>query len=324
MKRIAHTLAEVLVALTIIGVIGAVVVPAIGKFKPDVNKIRFIKTYDAIVSVNNHLISDETIYSTINSNEVNLQHYPLLNTDTTNIDGNSYSGAGKYCKLLSLYLSGSSVKCSTDGTISKTLSTEPSFITQDGSALWVYTASSIDKGENSGSYKTQITIDVDGTSEGENCLSSSTTCSHPDRFQLNLYADGRLVAADPKTQYYLTSRANFRLNRDYNAPEVPEFKAEIADLDKPYQEDDETSAPVGGGNNPNGGGDDPNGGDDDPNGSGDDPENVLKSKYSICTQCGAKYIPSRTGVKTCQNCMNAILGTQAVEPAVKGTGILKE
>ena len=45
MKKLAYTLAEVLITMTIIGIIAAVTFPMANKFMPDRNKVLYLKTY---------------------------------------------------------------------------------------------------------------------------------------------------------------------------------------------------------------------------------------------------------------------------------------
>ena len=62
MKKQAYTLAEVLITLSIIGILAAVLVPLANKFKPDKNKAMFLKTYDTIVKAVRELAGNTTIY----------------------------------------------------------------------------------------------------------------------------------------------------------------------------------------------------------------------------------------------------------------------
>ena len=58
MKNKGYTLAEALIAIGVIGVIAAVMLPMMNKFKPDEDKVLFIKTYDAIVEATSYLTNN--------------------------------------------------------------------------------------------------------------------------------------------------------------------------------------------------------------------------------------------------------------------------
>lgn len=62
MKKQGYTLAEALVAMTIIGVVAALMLPLFNKFRPDSDKAMFLKTYDAITEVITSLTANETLY----------------------------------------------------------------------------------------------------------------------------------------------------------------------------------------------------------------------------------------------------------------------
>ena len=62
MKKKGYTLAEALIALGLIGVIAALMLPLMNKFKPDGDKALFIRTYDSIIEVNSMLLEDEVLY----------------------------------------------------------------------------------------------------------------------------------------------------------------------------------------------------------------------------------------------------------------------
>lgn len=51
MKKHGYTLTEVLISVGIIGVLAAVMLPMMNKFKPDPIKAKWVKTYDSINKV---------------------------------------------------------------------------------------------------------------------------------------------------------------------------------------------------------------------------------------------------------------------------------
>ena len=54
-KKFGYTLAEVLIALGIVGFISAIMLPMINKVKPDPTKVTYIKTFDAIMAATHEI-----------------------------------------------------------------------------------------------------------------------------------------------------------------------------------------------------------------------------------------------------------------------------
>lgn len=221
MKKLAHTLAEILVALAVIGVVGAVVMPLTNKFKPDVNKIKFLRNYDAIVQVNQHLIYDTDLYPQF-VNGRNISDFPLIDNSVVVYDEKNYGGGyNKYCQFLGLFLANEEALNTCSNDYSDEIDGDPHFSSKDGTDYWVYT--SIDPVE----YRTDIYIDVDGAQNGENCINENDgSCLTPDRFKLHVKSDGDILPGDYMARYYLRTRTNYRLNRDkvidYEETLIPE------------------------------------------------------------------------------------------------------
>ena len=108
MKKKGYTLAESLIAIGIVGIVAALMLPLMNKYKPDADKALFVRTYDAIVETIGYLVSNEAIYprtefigNTDSDNDGLIDDYidytqvPLLNDgavqleDMTEIGGNS-------------------------------------------------------------------------------------------------------------------------------------------------------------------------------------------------------------------------------------------
>ena len=218
MRRKAHTLAEVLVALAVVGVLGAVVVPMANKFKPDVYKIKFLKNYDAIVQVNNHLIYDEELYPLIDNAGNDYRENPLFNTEQVTYDNVAIGNHdNKYCDFLSLFLAGNiSAACTNAGNPVNMPNGNPHFTIKDGTEYWVYTQ--LGRNNNIANYRSDIYIDIDRN--GANCLEDPIACPTPDRFHITVKANGETLPADRVSTYYLNTRTNYRLNKDRNLPAV--------------------------------------------------------------------------------------------------------
>ena len=62
MKKKAFTLAEVLIALGIMGIIAAVAIPIANQIKPDETKTMYLRAYNALLKQTNAIAYDSAIY----------------------------------------------------------------------------------------------------------------------------------------------------------------------------------------------------------------------------------------------------------------------
>ena len=62
MKKKGYTLAEALIAMGVIGVVAALMLPMLSKYRPDANKALFIRTYDSIVEAVSVLVANDEFY----------------------------------------------------------------------------------------------------------------------------------------------------------------------------------------------------------------------------------------------------------------------
>ena len=62
MKKRGFTLAEVIVAMSIIGVIAAITMPMLGNIVPDKNKVKVLTTYKMVQDITAELLSSPSIY----------------------------------------------------------------------------------------------------------------------------------------------------------------------------------------------------------------------------------------------------------------------
>lgn len=130
MKKNGYTLAEALIALGIVGVVAALMLPLMNKYKPDADKALFVRTYDSIVDATGSLVEDETIYphTVAVNNPAGCKHEqgecrywdytrgPLLNSNTVTLeDGTVIQGGSlhtKYCNALKQYMHVANSSCS--------------------------------------------------------------------------------------------------------------------------------------------------------------------------------------------------------------------
>jgi len=220
MKKHAHTLSEVLIALGIVGILGAVVAPMASKFKPDINKVKFLKNYDAIVQANNDMIYQDTLFPEKDTN-YEYPTDPLYNTNSGFVGKNAgqevfEAGTNKYCRVLGYYLIGNQNEANCSEDYFDSINGNPSFTSINGTDYWVYTNKGDPAANNQVFYRTNIFMDIDGDGEGKNCLYNPQNCPMPDRFRITVKANGDTLPADPKGRQYLRTRTNYRLDKNEN------------------------------------------------------------------------------------------------------------
>ena len=216
MRKKAFTLAEALIALGIVGVVAALMLPMMNKFKADQYKVLYIKTYDSLVDVVNLAASNRKIYPTMNTNEPREEYknvvysdYPLYNTiGIKNVfqGVDLTEGEQKFCEVLaySFGVDKNNIKCH----VNDLLGTNYSFKSKSGADFIVKTtikAPNADKGD----FKAEVIYDVDGLMKGKNSLYSNDN-KNPDQFKFVVYADGRVAPDDEKGRFYLTTRSNWK------------------------------------------------------------------------------------------------------------------
>ena len=242
MKKRGYTLAEALIALTVIGIIAALVAPMANKFKPDTNKVMFLKTYDAIAQATREMASNTQFYPTNNFNgnanddTIIYTEIPLFNTDfVINADGENYNGASgnsKYCRLLSAYLNGENTNCSVDFKQIPDANEAEAFTTRNGAQFWVYTEK-FETGDGTGRYRSNIYFDINGPEQGKNCTYEAGVCDRPDQFMLAVNAQGDVFPTDAMAERYVRTRNNYRQNNDIvvsNNEEEIDFDIEFASI----------------------------------------------------------------------------------------------
>lgn len=181
--RKGFTLAEVIVALGIVGVIAAITSPMLASLVPDKDKLMVLKTYKLVMDINDELVNDPGFYNRFRlADDVG----PLLDTTTPEKARQDdtwrtviYRGQSKYAAMLAKRLKTKELRLLPN-------STNSSFTTEDGT-VWQFTA------------ERDFYIDINP--EGDDCDSSE--CRKPDRFCFTVDAYGRVSGDDPLTIRYL-------------------------------------------------------------------------------------------------------------------------
>ncbi len=226
MKK-AFTLAEVLITLGIIGVIAALIVPAISNVKPDKNKTAYLQVYDTISSTVNSLAHNSKIYPTCKDlnevDNVNCDQNPLFNTNLPlepRYRNNRYSGDKKLCSLMatSLGISDGDIDAGCTDTVYAFNAANytngfanPSFVTKNGMRWRISPAVASSSDGTFGTYQTDIYVDIDATNNDtpngdRSCIYDQNNCTEPDIFKFMVTANGEVTPADPMGREYIQGR----------------------------------------------------------------------------------------------------------------------
>ena len=239
MKK-AFTLAEILVTLTIIGIVAALIVPAISNLRPDKNKTAYLQVYDTISQTVKSLAANSRLYPVCNNpnveDNVNCSQYPLLNTSRpldNQYNNAIYQGDRKLCSLmaLSLGVAEDDINCSntayafnaadyTEGFANE------SFVTKNGMRWRIVPQIATYTNNFEARFQNDIYVDIDPTNnnvEGEDrsCIFDEENCQNPDIFKFMVAANGRVVPADPKGNMYTKTRSNlFKKDKEIENQEI--------------------------------------------------------------------------------------------------------
>lgn len=201
MKKKGYTLAEALIAMGIIGVVSALMLPMMNKFKPDENKVLFIKTYDAISEVVSDLVSngtDDDIYPhnvvykpgptssevTIDFSDAPLMNYSPVYVLSKGEDEKFNNDCEKLCWALQQnmhVLNGSSASCK------------------------FTLVNNVEISVGDSDYFT-ATIDIDGFEKGAN----NTGSDNADQFEIAILPNGYIAPVSKMAQFYIATRTNWK------------------------------------------------------------------------------------------------------------------
>ena len=197
-KFIAFTLAELMVALAVVGTIVAVVTPAIMKTRPNKNKMMIKKTYYTTENIVNSLINNTYLYADMTDECIKGTAecaYGFDLEDDVEYEGETFSGKTKFQKLFASKLN-----------VSREIeSNSEKFATTDG-VIWDF--SNIQTGWTKGTAPKDnvrtLTIDVNGD-EGPNAFETSSPDDF-DQYRIDIQSNGkmRVNTDDTKAAEYVT------------------------------------------------------------------------------------------------------------------------
>lgn len=254
-KKSGYTLAEIIIAIGVVAIIAAVMLPLANKMKPDKEKVMYLSVYDSIHQAFDVISSNPRVFPT-EQNDMLFVNNPLFNDEAR--EGYP-GGAAKICSVLADTFGAENNNCPANYIPNFAGFNGPSFVNKNGVEFYVTTNKTLN-GATSGSIRTDIYFDVSGT-EGQNCFSGEAGCRKPDRFKVVVGSKGQVVADDELGEYYLTHRANWKLKGEYELAGVGAFNDNDTLVTLQSKPEEVVDAPPQGGDE---GGGDEGGGDDNP------------------------------------------------------------
>lgn len=209
MKKSGFTLAELLIALGIVGVISALLATALLTLQPDQQKAIYLKNYDALSKAVKELAHNDRLFPICQDN-LNCQEHPLFNT-SSGVGGRFVAigeGDGKLCRGLSYVFNGQmlpNLNCDNQPLTYEDGDWTPSFRTYR--TEWLVSTLRELSG-NSATYQSDVYFDLNGPA-APNCVYGDN-CKNPDRFKFLVAANGTVIPADPIGQEYIKTRKNWR------------------------------------------------------------------------------------------------------------------
>lgn len=197
----AFTLGEIMVTLAVVGVLAAIMLPTVGKAKPNKPKALFKKAYYVAERMVYELVNDEDIYPSNGLNfgldsvgEIEYLGQPYGSDSDENLQ------KSKFCKIFSRKVNTVSdvANCTADNA---DFTGSPSFKTTDGIAWYMPFSDFSDTPQI-------IRVDISGE-DSPNCTYSDS-CPNPDRFEIKVETDGKMYVDGTKEKEYLSSNNSIK------------------------------------------------------------------------------------------------------------------
>ncbi len=217
MKKTAFTLSELMIALTVLGILCAILLPAIVRTMPNQNKVMMKRAYYTTSNVVSDLINDPNLYSPVDSSGNTKVGFD--NMEEVTYSGKTYGGAmtndgnGAFAKFIGLFAAHLNI----DGEIEDTCPSSGSgggisiysnwkycriFTTPDGIQWDLRTTHTVETFKTT----TVITVDVNGDKK-PNCMQGDSSADDKcksrtkdfDRFSMQISDDGTITIPEAQT-----------------------------------------------------------------------------------------------------------------------------
>lgn len=222
MKKFGFTLAEILITLSIIGIVSALTAPALQNIIPDKNKLAVINLVNAISELNQNLLGNQDIYyverTAIDSDtsqegleEERPSCYGFGCTNKPLTSEFTYEGESKYISFVEYYLSKSGVSAtpSSDKEFKCSSKANCHFVSKKGTA-----------DDSIPDLNTQLTITILPDKGDKNCHYSSDCKKSPNQYRFFIDTFGTVKPADPLSEAYLKNPLNMNQRKhDYSKAE---------------------------------------------------------------------------------------------------------
>lgn len=203
MKRNGFTLAELIVSVGIVAVIGAILIPGINRILPDKDKGLVLKAYNSLVEINNDIFHNPSLYAmgTLINGTTDEYCTDILMCTSAPLDGNHPNcvGVDKYPLLVAENLSLS------EDLVNDEESSVYRFSTTDN-VEWTMTTIFDSASGRMKSYN----IVINTLTEGKDDCLFSETCKNPRLYSFSVDEKGRVNAEDSLTKAYLLNPTNMR------------------------------------------------------------------------------------------------------------------
>jgi len=203
MKKLAYTLAEILIAMSIIGIIGAVAAPAITSARPDANKVVYLRIYDNLTRLSQEIASNSLFYlpmsnnNTIDANMRNVSTVPLMDLNQP-MDARfaACSGRTKFGCLLANILGGTNINDNHRNQVS--------FNTPEGRWQVIYQSGEYSDLNPSRIYR--VIVDTDISDNGWRFYNRNNPNNKHDTYEFWVNMAGSTIPVDLLGQMYVDTR----------------------------------------------------------------------------------------------------------------------
>lgn len=193
MKKFGFTLSEIIITLTVIGVLASITAPLLSNIIPDKDKVKVLKVYKTLTDINTQLLEDRGAYFPSEictglgcTEEVSSPDLKISNDK-------AYLNSAKYLSLLTdkLELEEPVKINSSDESVT--------FTTVDGIQWTLET-----DGPSNGKIEYELTVDLDLSNSSSVSFSSSNQ-TNIDSFIFNIDTNGKVTGQDQLTRAYLAN-----------------------------------------------------------------------------------------------------------------------